>query len=148
MKPSAARTRFLERLEGAGLSLEILTPTAGVEAMMAYFTEERADGCSIDGDRDSLLFQWGIADWGHGPAFEVDLTRQLIRTDTEEKEIWQLRLVFYFDPLVGLSAGERNRWCWSLEALPEFREFVRSSPAMKAVAQHSPMSVELLYGPT
>ena len=148
MKPRAARTRFLKRLEAAGLSLDALTPTAGVEAMLAYYAEERADGRPFEEDGDMLLFQWGTYDWGDGPAFEVDITRQLIRTDTREKEIWQLRLIFRFEPSVGLKAGERNRWCGSLEELSEFRKFVTKSAALKAVAQQPPMSVELRYGPT
>jgi hypothetical protein len=148
MKPRAAETRFLKRLEAAGLSLDTLTPSAGVEAMLAYYAEERAEGCPFEGDRDMLLFQWGTYDWGGGPAFEVDITRQLIRTDTKEKEIWQLRLVFRFEPSVGVAAGERNRWRVSLDELAAFRKFVTSSAALKAVAQQPPASVELLYGPT
>lgn len=31
-----------------------------------------------------LLFQWGTYDWGHGPHFEVDLTRELIRHGAED----------------------------------------------------------------
>jgi hypothetical protein len=116
--------------------------------MLAYYAEERAEGCSFEGDRDMLLFQWGTYDWGKGPAFEVDITRQLIRTDTREKEIWQLRLVFRYEPLVGEAAGERNQWCASLDELAAFRKFITRSAAFKAVAQQIPASVELLYGPT
>ena len=148
MKPRAAKTRFLKRLEAAGLSLDTLTPTAGVEAMLAYYAEERAEGCHFEGDRDMLLFQWGTYDWGKGPAFEVDITRQLIRTDTKEEEIWQLRLVFWFDPSVGVAAGKRNRWCRSVDELAGFRKFITESAALQAVAQNPPASVELLYGPT
>jgi hypothetical protein len=148
MKPRAAKTRFLKRLEMAGLPLDTLTPAAGVEAMLAYYAEVRADGCPFEGDRDMLLFQWGTYDWGAGPAFEVDITRQLIFTHRKEKQIWQLRLVFRFDPSVGVRAGERNRWCQSLDELGEFRRFVTGSAALKAVRQQSPVSVEVLYGPT
>ncbi len=116
--------------------------------MLAYYVEERAEGCPFKGDRDSLLFQWGTYDWGKGPAFEFDITRQLIRTDTKEKEIWQLRLVFRFEPSVGAEAGESNRWCWSLDELAAFRKFITRSAALKAVAQQSPASIELLYGST
>jgi hypothetical protein len=148
MKPRAAKTRFLKRLEVAGRSLDTLTPSAGVDAMLAYYAEERAERCPFEGERDMLLFQWGTYDWGAGPAFEVDITRQLIRTDTKEKEIWQLRLVFRFEPSVGVAAGERNRWCRSLDELAAFRTFITKSAALKAVAQQCPASVELLYGPT
>jgi hypothetical protein len=148
MKPRAAKTRLLKRLEAAGLSLDTLTPSAGVEAMLTYYAEERAEGCPFEDDGDMLLFQWGTYDWGKGPGFKVDITRQLIRTDTKEKEIWQLRLVLGFDPAVGIAAGERNRWCRSLDELAAFRKFIAKSAALKAVAQQSPASVELLYGPT
>jgi hypothetical protein len=146
MKPRAAKTRFLKRLEAAGLSLDTLTPTAGVEAMLAYYAEERADGCPFEGDRDMLLFQWGIYDWGDGPAFDVDITRQLIVADHKEKELWQLRLAFLFEASVGATAGERNRWCASLDELAEFRQFVTESAALKVVGQKPPASVELRYG--
>lgn len=147
MKPRDAKTDFLKRLQACGLSLESLTVTAGVLAMLAYYAEERADGCPVEGDRDVLLFQWGTFDWGTGPAFEVDVTRQLIRDDTNEDEIWQLRLVFRFERSVGSEAGQQNRWCGSQDELPEFRMFVTESAALKAVAQKTAMSVELLYGP-
>ncbi len=148
MKPSALKTRFLKRLEAAGLSLNTLTPTAGVEAMLTCYAEERAGGSLFEGDRDRLLFQWGTYDWGAGPAFEVDITRQVVRTDTKEKQIWQLRLVFRFEPSVGIAAGERNRWCGSLGELANFRKFMIRSAALKAVAGQCPTSVELLYGQT
>jgi hypothetical protein len=48
MKPRAAKTRFLKRLEAAGQSLDALTPAAGVEATLAYYADERADGCPLD----------------------------------------------------------------------------------------------------
>jgi hypothetical protein len=64
------------------------------------------------------------------------------------EEIWQLRLIFRFEPSVGAAAGERNRWCPSLDELPEFRRFVAKSAALKAVGQQRPASVELRYGPT
>jgi hypothetical protein len=148
MKPSAAKTQFLKRLKAAGLPLDTITPADGVEAMLAYYAEERADGCPFEEDGDMLLFEWGIYDWGDGPAFEVGITRQLVRTDTKEEEIWQLGLDFRFEPSVGIRAGKQNRWCASLDELDDFRKFITKSAALKAVARHTPMSVELRFGPT
>ena len=133
MKPGAAKTRFLKRLEAAGLSLETLTPAAGVEAMLAYYAEERAEGCPFEADGDMLLFQWGTYDWGDGPAFEVDITRQLIVADDEDEEPRQLRLTFRFEPASGGAAGEGTKWCQSLAELARFRRFVTQSAALKAV---------------
>jgi hypothetical protein len=146
MKARSAKTGFLKRLAAAGLSLDVLTPTAGVDAMLAYYEEERFDGCSFEEDGDMLLFQWGINDWGDGPAFEVDITRQLIVADDEESEPRQLRLIFRFQSSMGARAGGQNRWCRSLDELAGFRKFVANSEAFKAVAKETPASVELRYG--
>jgi hypothetical protein len=148
MKPRAAKTRFLKRLEAAGLALDTLAPAAGVEAMLAYYAEERADGCDIDDDGDMILFQWGTHDWGDGPAFEVNITRQLIVADDEDEEPRQLGLTFRFGPSAGAAAGEGNRWCESPDGLAEFRRFVARSAALKAVGGQSSESVELRYGRT
>ncbi len=148
MKPRAAKTRFLKRLEAAGQSLEALTPAAGVEAMLAYYAQERADGCPLDEDGDMLLFQWGTHDWGDGPAFEVSIVRQLIAADDEEDEPRQLDLRFRFAPAAGASAGEGNQWCESPDRLPAFRRFVTTSPAFKAVGSLSAEVVELRDGRT
>jgi hypothetical protein len=143
-----AKTRFLKRLEEAELSLDALTLAAGVEAMLAYYAEERADGCPLDEDGDMLLFQWGTHDWGAGPAFEVSIVRQLIVAADEDEEPRQLDLRFRFPPAAGTSAGASNRWCESPEGLAEFRRFVTRSAALKAVGHSTPESVELRYGRT
>ncbi len=148
MKPGMAKTRFLKRLEGAGQSLDALTPAAGVEAMLAYYAEERADGCPLDRDGDMLLFQWGTHDWGQGPAFEVSIVRQLIVADDENEEPRQLDLRFRFKPAAGASAGDGNRWCESPDGLPGFRRFVIRSAALKAVGHLVPDSVALRFGRT
>jgi hypothetical protein len=148
MKPHTAKTRFLKRLESGGLSLNALTPAAGVEAILAYYAEERADGCLIDQDGDMLLFQWGTHDWGHGPAFEVSIVRQLIVAGDQDEEPRQLDLRFLFEPAAGAAAGEGNRWCQAPDGLAAFRRFVTGSKAFKAVGKQSPDSVELRYGRT
>ena len=148
MKPGAAKSRFLKRLQAAELSLTALTLAAGVEAMLAYYAEERAEGCPLDQDGDMLLFQWGTHDWGDGPVFEVSIVRQLMVADDEDEEPRQLDLRFRFTPAAGASAGQANRWCESPDELPEFRQFVTGSEALKAVGRLVPESVELRYGRT
>jgi hypothetical protein len=146
MEPREAKTRFLKRLESAGRSLATLTPAEGIDYMLAYYADERADGCDLGADGDMMLFAWGTYDWGDGPAFEVNITRQLIITNDEEDEPLQLRLSFRFEPAAGAGTGDRNwRWCSSPEELPEFRRFVARSAATKVVGKASPNSVELLY---
>jgi hypothetical protein len=148
MKPRLAKTRFLKRLEGAGQSLDGLTPTVGIEAMLAYYAEERADGCRLDEDGDTLLFQWGTHDRGDHPTFEFSIVRQLIVAGDEDEEPSQLDLRFRFEPAAGASAGEGNRWCETPDRLPDFRRFVNESAALKAVSHLVPESVELRFGRT
>jgi hypothetical protein len=147
MRPQTAKIRFTERLEAAGLSLATLTPAAGIEVMLDYYAEERADGCILKWDGDMLLFEWGTYDWGNGPAFEVNITRQLIDTNDEETEPQQLSLTFRFDPAIapaGLDAG--NKWCKSPRTLPTFRRFLSRAEALLAVGQQCLGTVELRYG--
>jgi hypothetical protein len=147
MNPPRAKTRFLERLQAAGLSLNTLTAAAGLEAMLDYYAEERAVGCDLADDGEMLLFQWGVNDWGDGAAFEVDITRQLIVANDDKTEPQQLSLRFRFDPGAvprGLKAG--NKWCAAPGELAAFRKFVSRSKALKAIAQQSPGSVALRYG--
>ncbi len=144
MKPNKAKTRFLERLEAAGLSLDKLTPAEGIEAMLNYYAEERVDGCVIKKDGDMLLFQWGVYNWGNGPAFEVDITRQLIDRNDEETEPQQLSLRFRFDPALypeGVKAS--NKWCQSTRKLGDFRAFISRAEVMRVVGEQLPARVEL-----
>ncbi|HEY7314879.1 MAG TPA: hypothetical protein VH643_36370 [Gemmataceae bacterium] len=117
--------------------------------MLAYYADERADGCVLDEDGDMLLFQWGTHDWGDGPAFEVSIVRQLIVADDEDEEPQQLDLRFRYEPSVGAAAGQgSSRWCASPDELAAFRRFVAESAALKAVGKHAPESVALRYGRT
>jgi hypothetical protein len=146
MKSHMARTRFLERLEVAGLALATLTPVVGIEAMLDYYAEERFDGCVLKRDGDMLLFQWGVYDWGAGPAFEIDITRQLIDRNDEETEPQQLSLRFCFDAVLypeGLKAS--NEWCRSTRKLGDFRAFISRSGAIQAVDEQLPAKVELRF---
>jgi hypothetical protein len=147
MKPRAAKSRFLKRLGTSGLALDSLTPAAGIEALLAFYEEDRAEGCPIDEDGDMLLFQWGTNDWGNGPTFEVNITRQLIASEDDE-EPRQLSLTFRFKPPIGARVREGNRWCESPDGIVEFRRFLRNSPALKALGKKAPDSVELRFGRT
>ena len=43
---------------------------------------------------DSLLFQWGIFDWGEGEHFEIDVTRQLAPDNRDEIQHLHTTLLF------------------------------------------------------
>ena len=140
MKSRDALKQFRRLLAGRGGDASKLSVRDGIEAMLEFYRTERADDCSLDDDGDMLLFQWGTHDWGQGPAFELDITRQFIRGGGEDDDIWQLSLTFFFPPNA-ITSG--NRWCHSPEETDDFAGLVRSHDAYATVAQAAPVRVEL-----
>jgi hypothetical protein len=131
----------LDRLLGAReLSVDKLSVSDGIDAMLDFYRSTRADDCSLDADGDMLLFQWGTYDWGQGERFELDLTRQLTPNGGEDEDIWQLSLTFMFPPNA-IVAGDR--WCATPADLAEFARFVRSHAAYAAAVQATPVRIEL-----
>jgi hypothetical protein len=145
MKTKDARKEFEKLLHASGKSLEALTPMEGVSTMLKFYRDVRALDCDLKEDGDMLLFQWGTHDWGRGGGerFEVDITRQLIPMNTED-EIWQLSLTFAFEPrFEALRAG--NKWCWHLEEVGDFENFLNESPVLRAVRDVEVRAAELSY---
>jgi hypothetical protein len=141
MKPSAATKRLLARLGLNARSLPTLLPADGIEAMLAFYAEERVDGCSLDDDGDMLLYQWGTNDWGEGEAFEFNITRQFM--DARDV-IRQLSLTFTFEPGKQTRAcGEGNKWCESPDDVEKFRRFILTSKAYKLAKSLAPNDVTL-----
>ncbi len=121
-----------------------LVPAEGIDLMLDFYRDERAEGGCLDDEGDMLLYQWGTDDWGEGEFFELDITRQFITGDEEDDNIRQLSLTFKFPPDKELRRlAEGNRWCQTPDELKKFRAFVAKTPAYKAVGQHKPAKVEL-----
>jgi hypothetical protein len=123
-------------------------PRSGFAAMLQFYEHRRVARCTVDDDKDMLLFQWGTYDWGHGLNFELDLTRQVILPDEEDDDnaIWQLHLTYRFSPteeLRALKAG--NRWCRTPADLPDFSQFVTGSDPYRLVADMAPRSIDVDY---
>jgi hypothetical protein len=115
-----------------------LTPAEAAASMLAFYRDIRAEGCDVEQAGDMLLFQWGTHDWGGGPRFEIDVTRQFIVGVGDDDDITQLHLTFRFEPDEDLRAlGAGNRWCRSPKELTEFTAFVESHPAYRAVGRRA-----------
>ena len=54
--------------------------------MIRFFQEVRPDSRIVEGAGDMLLYQWGVHDWGQGPSFQLNITRQFIELVEEEGE--------------------------------------------------------------
>ena len=142
MTPHSAPTRFKQRL---GQDEASLLPSQGIDQMLAFFRDERIDGCSSE-NQDMLLYQWGTYDWGKGEWFELNVTRQLIVGAGEDEDIWQLSLTFRYPPAQPLrEVPDGSHWCTKVSELPEFVAFIKQTPAYRMVAANAPASVELRY---
>ncbi|MGZ5582604.1 MAG: hypothetical protein ACXWF2_05800 [Usitatibacter sp.] len=143
MAPQSALSQFKQRLRQEESRL---SPAEGIDEMLQFFREERADGCLVEKDQDMLLYQWGTYDWGEGEWFELNITRQLIVGAGEDDDIWQLSLTFRFTPKPSLRDLPRgNRWCSNLSGVGEFDTFIKQSRPFQVVAHVAPASVKLRY---
>lgn len=147
MKPETAATEFVDFMARRGLVRMDLTAEQGLPAMLAYYREERAEGCSFERDADKLLYQWGTCGAGEDDLFELDIARQLLLDEGRgDQDFWQLRLTFKFSPtelLRGLRSG--RRWCSNLGELAEFEGFIRASDAYRVVAAVPPAGMDITY---
>jgi len=114
--------------------------------MISFYREVRADEVDLGDDGDMLLFQWGTYDWGGGPLFEVDVTRQLIRGAGEDDDIWQLHLTYRFPPAETLRVlGKGDRWCARVGDIAAFEQFVMTHPAVAAVESRDDGQIRVAY---
>lgn len=144
MKVASAKKRLLQLIESKAPQLSSLSPADGNALMVAFYQDERADGCEIDEEGDMLLYQWGCYDWGQGESFEFNITRQFMDAAGEDEEIRQLSLTFKFKPRDSLrKLGDGNRWCNSPDQISEFRSFIEASAAYKAVLKVKEAKVAL-----
>ncbi len=144
MTPAESEGELRQRL---GTSLDRVTARTGVDTMLAFYANERAEGVIEEDEGDMLLLQWGIYTFGGPPTFRVNVTRQFIVPD--EDEPYQLSLTFHFSPDANLGAiASGNRWCHSVADVATFRTFAAQLPALSAVEHAEPSRVELTYSQT
>lgn len=148
MNAETAKREFEDCLKKSGAQLATLTPANGIQRMLEFYRNVRADNCRFDEDGDILLFQWGTFDWGKGPWFEFDITRQFIVTDSQNDDdsvLTQLSLTFYFPPEEFNGIKSDNRWCENPNALADFESLIVSTNAYRAVTDKHPSRVTLDY---
>ena len=148
MLSTDADDAFRALLAQRGLTVERLDAERATAAMSDFYALYRA--IDVDGGEqgDMLLFQWGTYDWGRGPAFEYDITRQFIVEGYEEPDaaIWQLSLTVRYEPDHRSAALEHgNRWCEHPAKLDAFSRFIENSDATNYARSEAPESVELRF---
>jgi len=130
----------------SGINLGRCTPDEGLRLMLDFYCGERAADCDVEAQGDMLLYQWGTYDWGRGAWFELDITRQFIRGDGEDENIWQLSLTFKYRPTGDLGRlGRGDRWCERPSSAADFEAAVRTSAVFQALALVPAEATELDY---
>lgn len=142
-----AKEAFESRLSEAGATLESLDPETAVGVMARFYRDVRASDVALEDDGDMLLYQWGVYDWGEGPSFELDLTRQfIVEGKNDDDAIFQLSLTLRFDPAVGLSVERGHEWCLHPDDVETLQSFITDSAAFRAVAGLQPIGTTLTFG--
>ena len=150
MQPARSVAAFNAFLADRNLRVAGLAVADGIDAMLDFYRDVRAESCDLERDGDMLLYQWGTYDWGthdaDGMHFELDITRQFIVGDGEDDDIWQLSLTFFFAPSpTARAAGAGNRWCHSPSRCDELRAFIRSTSAYAFASAAPVLRVDLDY---
>ena len=163
MTPENSKPELEERIKQSGAAINTLTPSKGVRLMLDLYKAIRAENCELDDDGDMLLFQWGTYDWGKGPSFQFDITRQFTVSHSEEDEeeyeeeydeefeedaaVFQLSLKFHFVASTEFDALKSgNHWCRTPAELPGFEAIIFDSDAYRAVQASRPSKVTVDYG--
>jgi hypothetical protein len=145
MSPADSATIFRERVAGAGLAVERLTPAEALAQLLAFYREVRADKCVLDAEGDMLLFAWGPRDADDGEGFQLEFTRQFIEPGDEDEDgmsqLW-IRMFFEMTPALR-KIGEGDHWCESPDGADAFQEFVLASEAYRAVVELTPQRVDV-----
>lgn len=114
--------------------------------MVSFYRDVRVEKCSVEADEDMLLFQWGTYDWGKGEFFELKITRQLMQSNGDDDEIWQLSLTFKFDPNDSTrDLGAGSKWCHSPQQLADFETYIFQSIAHQNLSQKRPAAAEFNF---
>lgn len=146
MNPSDAEAMLRQRLGSANAPEEVSIETLMKEGI-AFFGECQAVSVA-ENFGDMLLFQFGIYDWGSGPFFEIDLTRQFleVESDDEDAAMSQLHITRLYSPDRGLEAlGADERWCRDRTDLADFSGWVMAQPALEAVANMTPVKTVIRW---
>lgn len=116
-------------LEGKGVNLASLSPQSFLPVFICYYREVEFPELDRLQDQDMLLFQYGTYDWGDGRFFEIDFTRQFyeFETTTEDHEIHQQSVTFYYEPRAFEKIESFNAWSNEFSDLTGFEEVIAKS---------------------
>jgi hypothetical protein len=136
---------FFRYLKTKGLSNEDLSLLSLPTLFPDYYKEIPFEEVDRENDGDILLYQYGIYDWGEGRYFEIDLTRQFyeVFAETEDQQIFQQRVVFYFSADKFEQIQPFNSWSNECTDLDDFRQRILDSDGFVAASREIPLKLEV-----
>jgi len=135
-KARDAKDQFLARLSARGQKPASLRPADGIEAMLAFYADQRADDCDLDSGGDTLMVRWSP-----GKTFDIAIARQMI--SEESMKMHGLLLEFQFELTPELKKFRyTSETCDAPADLPKFRKMLGSSSAYKTLANQTPKKVK------
>lgn len=144
LKVQASRSAFAKILEARKIALPDLIPGTGFALMCAFYATRRTEGCDIQNDGDTLLFQWALSA-GSRERFTVEITRQFM-SGPDNEDIRQLSLFFSYAPSAELRAiGSGSASCHSPLELEDFVTYVTTTRAYQILEQVEAAKVSLEY---
>jgi hypothetical protein len=145
MRVVDAEDAFKAFVRGRAGDVAALSAADAINLMLGWYASERVDDVDIQHDGDMVLFQWGTWDWGAGPSFQYNVTRQLISVGAEDDDdIWQLSLTLHFQPTKEARAiGSGSRWCENPGQSEDLRLYIESSGATNLARRQPASRVEL-----
>jgi hypothetical protein len=148
MRSVDLKQAFEASLSKHGLSVSHLGALDALNAATDFYLDQRFEDVEVTSDGDALLFQWGTYDWGKGPSFQYDVTRQTIAgSSAEDDDIWQLSLTLHYAPSAQTAdLGSGDAWCWTPADITTFRDYVESQPCTHFARTNAPLRVELRHG--
>jgi hypothetical protein len=148
MKPDlAAQVRHdFERHVGQPVDLS-LSPEEAISRMSAFLKSVRYATEGSTKYDDTLLFEYGVFDWGRGENFDLKITRQIVfggaaPADADD-HIVQISITHRYDPEPFRSFAIMTQWGCDLPATQGIAEFAASSPGYKLALQLKPREVTL-----
>lgn len=149
MTPETSVRGYRDWLKRKRLQVSTLTVQQIVLETIAFYENVRCNNLSSAPRSDMLLYQWGVYDWGQGPTFEFDITRQFIERFKEDDDaISQFRVTAHLDPIDDLRAIKAgNRWCERTTHARAFQDFIEKSQAYQAASRSTPMRVVAEWSP-
>lgn len=96
---------------------------------------------------DSLLFEYGVFDWGKGENFELTITRQVVfpfaNPMDADDHIIQISITFRYEPTAFRHLTVMTKWASDLPPKQSMESFAMASPGYVLAADRVPREIQL-----